>query len=143
MAFISLELAMHLVRALCEKEESAYQEDDVTSGDLLTQHREERCGEADDPGDREEQQDAHEHREPETYASGCLALFDGKLAGKNGYEDNVVYAKNDLERSECREGNPRLRVSYPIHSVLSRGQSIVDQRKIPKWPSSHHRIMKT
>jgi hypothetical protein len=60
---------VYLEGALAEQEEPAKYQDQVGAGDLLTYDREKRLGQPDDPGQREEEQDPHEHSQPKPYDS--------------------------------------------------------------------------
>jgi len=118
MALLPFELSVHLVSALGEQKQSSQEEDEVTARYLLRPHIEERCSELDDPGDRKQKEDSHEHRESKAKTACFLALLARQLAGKNGDEYNVVDAEYDLECSESGERNPGLRVAYPVHSIV-------------------------
>jgi hypothetical protein len=67
---------MNLGGRLPKQEEPPADQDQVAAGDLLSD-REQRRGEADDPGERHQQRDAHEHREAEPDAPRELALMRG------------------------------------------------------------------
>jgi hypothetical protein len=81
------------------------------AGDAAAEHAEERRGEAHDPGQREQQQDAHDHRGHEADAARPGLLTGRQLAGENRDEDHVVHAEHDLEGRERQQGDPCLRVS--------------------------------
>ena len=59
---VALEAAVDLPRGLREEEEPADDEDDVAARERMAADLEERCGEADDPAQDEQQADAHPHR---------------------------------------------------------------------------------
>ena len=61
-SFVALEPLVNLERRLGEQEQAAADQDQVASRDPAAEHREQRRGQADDPGDREQQRDAHDHR---------------------------------------------------------------------------------
>src|SRR5215212_5575338 len=135
MTFLSLELSVHLMRALAKQKQSTEKQNQITAGNFLSQDVEERSGKSYDPCDREQEKNSNEHCEAESKTPGFLTLFGGQLAGKNGNEYDIVDAKNDLECSESGERNPGLGVGDPIHSVRSYGK---DYLKIPKCPRMYH-----
>jgi hypothetical protein len=112
-----IEAAVDLVRALGQQEEAAEDQHQVSARDLLADDGEERGREADDPAQREEQGDAHEHRHHEPEAAGLGLVLFRQLAGQDGDEDDVVDAEDDLQRGEGGERHPGLRVGEPVHSA--------------------------
>ena len=60
--FLAFEPVVDLVGALAEQEQAADDQDQIAARDLLADDREQRLGQPDDPGEREQQQDARHHR---------------------------------------------------------------------------------
>ena len=71
---LALELVVDLVRALPHQEEAAEDQDQVAPGDLSADHGEQRLGEPDDPGQREQQQHARDHGAEQADAAGPRLL---------------------------------------------------------------------
>ena len=65
---------------------------------------------ADDPGQHQQQADAHEHRHEQAEAAREFAPLLRQLVDQDRDEDDVVDAEHELERGERREGDPGLRV---------------------------------
>ncbi len=65
----ALELVVDLPGRLGHQEESAEQQDQVAAGEGVLEQREERPRQAHHPGDREQQRDAHAHREQQAEAA--------------------------------------------------------------------------
>ena len=59
---LAFEPLVNLERRLGQQEQSAADQDQVAARKLVAEHREERRGQPDDPGQRHQQQDAHAHR---------------------------------------------------------------------------------
>ena len=59
--------------------------------------REERPGEANNPGERKEEQDTHQHGQPEADEASLLLLPGRQFAREDGNENDVVDAENDFE----------------------------------------------
>ena len=70
--------------------------------------REERLRQADDPGDRQQQQDPHPHRQPQADVPGLIALVRGEALDEDRDEDDVVDAEDDLEHGQRQQGDPGL-----------------------------------
>ena len=77
---------------------------------------EHRRGQPDDPRDREQQQDAHHHREAEADDPGAVALLRRQPLDEDRDEDDVVDAEHDLEHRQGQQGDPRLGVGQQVHA---------------------------
>jgi hypothetical protein len=75
-------------------------------------------GEAHDPGDGEEQQDAHAHRGEQAGAPRLALLIDRQLARQDGDEDDVVDAQHHLQEGECEQGNQAIGGEERMHSGI-------------------------
>src|SRR3712207_6549422 len=115
-SFFALEVLVDLEGALAEQEEAAQDQDQVAPGDLLAQDRKERRGEPDDPAEGQNQQDAHDQRQPETEAPGEGLPLLGQLVNEDGDEDDVVYPEHDLQGQQREESDPDLGIQQQVHS---------------------------
>jgi hypothetical protein len=61
-AFHPFEPLVDLNGRLAEKEESAAEQNEIAAGNLLRKHGEDRRRQSDDPRNRHQQRDAHQHR---------------------------------------------------------------------------------
>ena len=75
------------------------------------------CGEPHDPGEREEQQDAHAHRAAEPERAPALLLFFRQLADEDRDEDDVVYAENDFEKRQGEKRDQPVGCEKGIHGA--------------------------
>lgn len=82
-ALLAFEFLMDFVSSLGEKEKPTEQKDHVPARDLITEYLKERSGETDDPGQAEEESDAHEHRSGEADSAGGILLLSRQLAGQD------------------------------------------------------------
>ena len=114
---LTLKLAVNLVSALADQEETAHDQDQVATRDLLTNDREPRRGEADHPGERDQQQDPGPHRHQQTQPAGTRLLRLGQLAGQDRDEDDVVDPQHDFECRKGRQRDPRLGGGEPFHGA--------------------------
>src|SRR5438046_3406859 len=112
-----------LFRSLPQKEEAAGDQDEVTAGNFLAEDREERLDQPADPGEQEEEPDAHEHGEEQSDPSRELPARLGHLVHENGNEDDVVDAEHELERREREKGDPGVGIGQHLH------------RKVPGMPT--------
>ena len=70
---VALDLLVDLVGCLPEQEQAADQEDQIAARDAMLAEAEQRRRQPHDPGDREQQADAHQHRhEQPRCPSACL-----------------------------------------------------------------------
>ncbi len=90
------------------------QQDQVSARDSLVQHGEERLGETHHPGQREQQQDAGAHGEPQPQNARFLALSLRQAADQDGDKDDVVDAQHDFEQGKGRESNPGGGIKNPF-----------------------------
>ncbi len=74
-ALLAFEPIVDLERRLGEQEQPAQDQDQVAAGKLVAEQREERRGQADDPGQRHQQQDAHAHRRDQAQPAGPELLI--------------------------------------------------------------------
>ncbi len=105
-------------RCSCQQEQAAEEQDQIAARDIVPDNGEPRRRQPDDPGEREQQHDARDHRAQQAEAACARLLRDGQLPGEDGDEDDVVDAEDDLEERQRPEGNPSLWVSNPVHHLL-------------------------
>ncbi|MNP58903.1 hypothetical protein D3C76_1538590 [compost metagenome] len=72
-------------------------------------------GEAHDPGDRQQQQDARDHGQGQAEDPGARLHVLGHAADQDRDHDDVVDTENDLKRREGEKGNPDFRAGQPFH----------------------------
>ena len=108
MRLIALERLVDLGGGLPEQEDAATDEDDVAPREVTIEQRDERLRQADDPRDRQQQQDPHSHGQPQADVSGLIALVRRKPLHEDRDEDDVVDAEDDLEHRQRQQGDPGL-----------------------------------
>ena len=99
---------MDLGRGLPQQEEATTDEDHVAPRELVPGNGEERFGQADDPGDRQQQQDPHPHRQTQADVPRLIALGRRQALHEDRDEDDVVDAEHDLEHGQRQQGDPGL-----------------------------------
>jgi len=115
LASLSLEQLVDLLRAFPQEEQPAGNEDQVAAGDLQAEQCKERCGEPDNPRERDQQSDAHEHREKQAEAARQFPVLPRQLVDEDRNEDDVVDAEHQFQRGERGERDPGLRVEEQFH----------------------------
>src|SRR5581483_5625919 len=83
-------------------------------GEFLAEYGEQGAGQACDPGEDQEQPDAHEHGHEQPGLARDLTPLLGELVDQYRDEDDVVDAQHELERGEGRERDPGLRVGEDV-----------------------------
>ena len=78
---------------------------------VVSECRKERLREAHDPGNGEQQEDAHPHRAQQSDARARRLLLWGQPACQDRDENDVVYAKYDFEKGECDAARSARRLS--------------------------------
>ena len=73
------------------------------------------CGQADDPRDGQQQQDAHAHRQAQADVAGSVALVGRQPGDEDRDEDDVVDAEDDLQQGQRQEGDQRLGGEQGFH----------------------------
>jgi hypothetical protein len=129
---LALQRLEDLGRGLPEQEQAAADEDQVSPRELDAGDREHRRGQADDPRDGQQQQDAHAHREPQADVAGAVALARRQLADEDRDEDDVVDAEHDLEHRQRQQGDPGLGVRQQVHAVQGTGRNASDPAVAPQ-----------
>ena len=101
--------------ALPDQEQAAQDQDQVAPGDLHAEHAEQRRHQSDDPGQHQQQADAHEHRHEKPEAPRKLALFLRQLVHQDRDEDDVVDAQHQFEQGQRGKGDPGLGVGQKFN----------------------------
>ena len=107
----TFERLVDLHRALGDQEQATEEQDQVASGYLLPEQHEQRFGQAHDPGQRQQQQDARAHRQQQSETPRIVTLLHRQAVGQDRDKDDVVDPQHDLERRQGNEGDPDLGVN--------------------------------
>ena len=86
------------------------EQDQVASGELVAEERDQRCRQARDPGQRQQQQQPGDEgqRQPD---GPCSPLLLGReLGGQDRDEDDVVDTEHNLERRQREKCYPDIRI---------------------------------
>ncbi len=124
--FLALERFVDLGRGLVQQEDAAADEDHVAPREVAPERVNNGCGEADDPGDRQQQQDPHPHRQAEADQPSLIAPFRGQSLDEDRDEDDVVDAEDDLEQGQREKGDPGIRAGQQgdeVHASEDSGDS--------------------
>ena len=103
---MTFHLLMDLLGALPEQKETARDQDDVPPGNGHGKDGEEGRGGADDPGQHQQQGNAHEHGEEQAQAPRHLPTLGRQPVHEDGDEDDVVDPQHELQGREREEGYP-------------------------------------
>ena len=120
MCLLALERLVDLGRGLPEQEQTAADEDHVPPRERVTGDGEGGLRQADDPGDRQQQGDAHAHGQEQADLASPVALTGRQPGDQDRDEDDVVDAEDDLEHGQREEGDPRLGIAEQgdeVHGV--------------------------
>ena len=112
-------LGMNLVGRLRDQEQPAADQDDVAPREGHAAHAEDRLGQADQPHQQAEQEDAENEREREPDLPRALRLRLGNASDDNRQEDDVVDAEHDLERRQRQQRRPCFRTGQEFDHDLS------------------------
>ncbi len=107
---------MDLERGLSDQEQPAADQDQVAPGHAAAKYGEQRRGEPDDPGDRQEKENPHEHRGQQARATRPCLLVAREFPRQDGDENHVVDAEDDLEERQRDEGEQTFGGQEGIHS---------------------------
>ena len=110
-----LDLGVHLVGGLVDEERTAGDQDQVLPRQGKAHDFERRLGEADDPGDHQQQRDTEYQCERQAQAASTVGLLLGQARNQDRDEDDVVDAEDGLEQRERGERDPGLWVGEPVH----------------------------
>jgi hypothetical protein len=113
----AFDVVVNLARALRDQEQTAAQQDQRPARHLKTGQDEKWLGQPDDPGKREQEQNAHDHREGQPDLPRLLLFRGRELVGQDRDEGDVVDPENDFEEREGKKSDPGPRVREPFHKV--------------------------
>jgi hypothetical protein len=111
---LALEVVVDLEGRLAEKEKPAAHQDYVASREGIAKEGEELDGEPGDPGQRQEEDNAHHHRSRQAEGSRPRPQLLRQTPRQDRDEDDVVDAEDDLERGQGRQRDPRLETGDPF-----------------------------
>src|SRR6059036_373714 len=100
---VTLEPLMNLARALEEEEQSPGNQNEIPAGERMTQQLKQRRGQADNPRQHGEQGDARDHGAGQTDAASASLLVPLEFSRKDGDENDVVDAEDDLQHRKRDE----------------------------------------
>src|SRR5262245_15647499 len=115
LSFAAFELLVDLMRALGNEKQATAEEDQIAPGQLIAKNHQERRREADDPRQREQQSNTHQHGQAQPDKTGFLGLIPWQLSGQDRDKNDVIDAKDEFERHQGDERDPDLRVCEPFH----------------------------
>jgi hypothetical protein len=95
-----------LHRPLDQQEQPADGENEITPGNDVLAEGEKRLGQTDDPGDRQQQGDAHAGREAETDGARPRLLCRRQPVGDDRQEHDVVDAEHDFQGRQRQQAGP-------------------------------------
>ena len=124
LVLLAFQPLVNLQRRLAQQEQSAADQNEIPSRDVPPGDRDERRRQPDDPRNREEQHDPHQHRAEQTRAPRARLIAGGQLAGKNRNEDDVVDAEDDFEKRERDEREQALRTEECVHQRTRRAETV-------------------
>src|SRR5262249_60207750 len=107
---------MDLIGTLGEEKQSPQKQNEITAGDRMLPHRQQRGGETQHPAQRKEQSNAHEHGQSQAYEPRRSPLLQRQFVDQNGDKNDVVNAEHDLEQSERQKPYPEVWFEKPIHT---------------------------
>ncbi len=111
---LSFHFMVDFHRCLVKQEQAAADKDNIAPGDILPQNGEQ-CGfQVRDPGDKSQQQNAHDkcQRKPDRSGESLLGL--GQSAANDGKENDIVDAKDDFQHRQGQKTGPYGRIGYPF-----------------------------
>jgi hypothetical protein len=85
---------------------TAEQHDQVTPGERLAEHLEQRLGQGHHPGNTGQQAQAHDQRQGQADHPRAIALMGRQFVGENRDEYQVVDAQNQFQDDQGRQAEP-------------------------------------
>ena len=116
-------------RTYSSRGNSPQEQNKVTAGDRLLPHREQRGGEPQNPAQRKQQGNAHEHGQRQANETRLSPLLQRQFVNQNGDKDDVVNAEHDFEHGERQQRDPDLRIEEPLHTAAN-----PSREKVPESP---------
>ena len=112
-----------LLGRLPDQEQAAGDQDQVAKREAVAEGREQRCGHADDPGDRREKQQPHDEGGADAEATGPHAVLGRQLVRQDRDEDQVIDAEHDLHGDQRDHGCPSFRGGQECETQVRHGLS--------------------
>mgnify|MGYP001140931905 CR=1 FL=1 len=97
---------MQFHRALEQQEQAADDQDDVATGQAEAPDGDQRCRQRHHPGDGGEQRQAYDESQRQSDHARGIALVRRQLVGKDGDENEIVDAENNLENDQGSKPDP-------------------------------------
>ncbi|MCY1403093.1 hypothetical protein D9M71_182600 [compost metagenome] len=112
-----LEPFMQLHGGLEQQEHATEQHNQVTAGEGLVEHFEQRLGQRHHPGDARQQAQTHQQRQGQANKPRTVALRRWQLVRQDGDKYEVVDAEHQLQHDQGQQAKPGRGVSNPFHGV--------------------------
>jgi len=106
--------AVDLLGRLEKEERAAGKQHQVAPGNLLAERGEDRRCQADEPKERQQEDDAEAEGHQQADLAGPLGLLRRQLADDYRDEDDVVDSEDDLENRKCDEAGPDGWIADPV-----------------------------
>jgi len=87
---------------------------------MMAQEGEEGCCQPHDDADGEQQHNSGEHGKCKPDRSAFFTLVFGEAVGNDGYEDDIVNAKDNLKSGKGCQGYPGFGLRDPFHCFQGR-----------------------
>ena len=113
----ALDFCVHFVGRFGDQKQSADDQDQVVPGEGAPQHRKERLGQADQPGQGEQKKDTEDERQAEPDLARPRHVGRGEPRHDNGDEYDIVDAEHDFQRAQGDECSPGVRIGEKIEHV--------------------------
>jgi hypothetical protein len=101
-----IDAVVDLLGRLPEQEQAAGDQDHVLPREGVVHDREDRRGQADDPGDHRQQGQAHHQRQRDADAADPLPVLGRQLVRQDRDEDQIVDPQHDFHDDEGDKGGP-------------------------------------
>lgn len=111
----AFQAVVDLHAAFPQQEQTAEKQNQVAPGNTLAEDVEQVVGQAHYPGDGEQQHDPCDHRQGQAEEAGLGLHGLGHPTDKDGDHDDVVDAKDDLQRGQGEKRDPDFRAGQPFH----------------------------
>src|SRR5690606_13340566 len=102
---LAFQALVDLEGGLPDQEEAADQQDQRLPGEVVPEQGEQRRGQLHDQGDRGEQRQPADQREPDAQPARLVPLVGGELPGAYRDEDQVVDPEDDLQHGQGEEAD--------------------------------------
>ena len=116
---VTLQHVVGLHRAFHDQEGAAADQDHIAPGDVEVENRENRLGQPDDPGQREQQHEAPDQGQCQADPAGRLLLVFRQTSRNDRQEDQVIDAEDNLQRGKRQQTDPDLIVGQHLEHLAS------------------------